>query len=99
MTKSVTLDGTEFAGAMKVRFADVDITSYTAGGESFTPNDAGMHRFQYVAANSTENGYVFVYDYTNETVKAYEASTDGSTLDEAAGTTDVGTVRLMCIGR
>jgi len=99
MTATVDVLDTEFAGAMKVRIVEVDVTSYTASGEPFTPSDAGMHRFQFVAAQSDENGYYFTYDYTNEVIKAYEASTDGSALDEAGGTTDVGVVRLMCLGR
>lgn len=99
MTKSVTINDTEFAGAMKVRIADVDITSYTADGEPFTPSDMGMHRFQFVSVFSTENGYYFTYNYSNEEIEAWEASTDGSALDEVSGTTDVGTVRVMAFGR
>lgn len=99
MTATIDVLDTEFAGAMKVRIVEVDITSYTSGGEAFTPNDAGMHRFQYVTAQSDENGYMFTYDYDNEAIQAYEASTDGSGLDEAAGATDVGVVRLFCVGR
>lgn len=99
MTKSVTINDTEFAGAMKVRIADVDITSYTNGGEGFTPSDMGMHRFQFVSVFSTENGYLFTYDYTNEQILAYEAGADGAALDEVADTTDVGTTRVMAFGR
>lgn len=99
MTATIDVLDTEFAGAMKVRIVEVDVTSYTADGEPFTPSDVGMHRFQYVTASTDENGYMFAYDYDNEVLEAYEASTDGSALDEVAGSTDVGVARLMCVGR
>lgn len=99
MTKSVTIDHTEFAGAMKVRIATVDITSYTNGGESFTPSDMGMHRFQFVCPIADEKGYLVTYDTAGEQLFAYEAGADGGEFDEAGGSTNVGEVEVMAFGR
>lgn len=102
MTATIDVLDTEFAGAMKVRIVEVDITSYTAGGEPFAPSDAGMHRFQFVTAEPDENGYVANYDYDGELIRVftadYDAAADGPLID-AGGGTDAGVVRLFCVGR
>lgn len=117
MTKTVDVQATEFAGAMKVRIVDVDITNYDDGasgnGESFTPSDAGMHRFQSVQAEvkygdgtaTTVQDCVAQYDWTNESIRLLQQS-DASGSDSDANLVEVpqnsnegAEVRLTCFGR
>lgn len=117
MTKSVTIQNTEFAGAMKVRVVDVDITNYDDGdagnGESFTPSDAGMHRFQFVSpevkygeggANTTVT-CVAQYDWSQESIRLLQQSDSGGTDSDAdfvevPGNGNEGVlVRVTCFGR
>lgn len=95
MTKSVDIQDTEFAGAMKVRIVDVDITNYDSDaggdGEGFTPSDAGMHRFQAVdlerkvgeGGATTVQKCVAQYDWSNESIRLYQQSDSGSTDADA----------------
>lgn len=93
MTRTVDLDETEYAGAMKVRFYDVDITSYEQGGESFTPADVGMARFQKVHADEAEATSVRAkYVPSMNSIYLYDGGT------EAAGGATA-TVRVMVVGR
>lgn len=100
----VDLEGTEFAGAMKVRFADVDISNYSAGGETFDPSDAGMHRYQFVQANvADDSGLTAHYDRANETIRLYqqtdtdEGGAGDQELTEAVGA--AATLSVMVMGR
>lgn len=95
MTKTVDIISTEFAGAMKVRIVDVDITNYDDGangnGESFTASDAGMHRFQAVSAEvkygeggaSTVQDCVAQYDWGQESLRLLQQSDSGGTDSDA----------------
>jgi hypothetical protein len=94
MTRDISVTDTEFPGAMKVRFVDVDITNYDDGsngnGEPFAPSDIGMHRFQTVNAEvkygegdaTTVVNCVAQYDYQNDSIRLLHQSNDGT------GTTD-----------
>ena len=101
---NVDIGGTEFAGAMKVRFADVEISTYSNGGEDFGPSDAGMHRYQFVDANVADgSGFFADYDYNAETIRLYQ-QTDSDSL--AAGVQEFteatgvdATVKVMVMGR
>ena len=101
MTKTVTIQDQYVQGNKKVVIADVDITSYTSGGEPLTPADLGLQGINYVSMKSTENGYDFSYDYTNQKIIAryydYDAAADGVAIAVPA-TTDVGTLRLKAEG-
>jgi hypothetical protein len=96
MTRDIDITDTEFPGAMKVRFADVDVTNYDSDsggdGEPLAPSDVGMHRFQVVnvqvkpgegSANTIKN-CVAQYDYQENAIRLYEQANDGtgSTDDE-----------------
>lgn len=117
MTKTVDIVSTEFAGAMKVRIVDVDITNYDDGaggnGESFTPSDAGMHRFQAVnpevkfgaGGATTVQKCVAEYDWSNESIRLLQQS-DASGADSDAELVEVPQnsnegveVRVTCFGR
>lgn len=117
MTKTVDIVSTEFAGAMKVRIVDVDITNYDDGasgnGESFTPSDAGMHRFQAVSPDvkhgaggaTTVQDCVAEYDWANESLRLLQQSDSGGTdstaeLVEVPSNSNEGVeVRVTCFGR
>jgi hypothetical protein len=93
MARKVNLDETEFAGGMKFRFLDVDVTSYDQGGEDLTPEDAGMVRYQKVDADAVGgNGYRVEYVEADDVLKVYDG---GSEL--AGGST--ATIRVMTVGR
>lgn len=117
MTKTVDIKDTEFAGAMKVRIVDVDITNYDDGaggsGESFTPSDAGMHRFQAVnpevmfgeGGATTVLNCVAEYDWANTSIRLLHQSNDGTgTSDDAlvevpSNSNEGAKVRVTCFGR
>lgn len=117
MTSTIDITDTEFAGAMKVRIADVDITNYdddaNGDGESFTPSDAGMHRFQAVIPEvkvgaggaSTVADAVAQYDWSNEAIRLFEQANDGTgtaddPLTEVPSNSNEGVeVNVICIGR
>lgn len=95
MTRDIDITDTEFPGAMKVRFADVDISNYdsdTGGdGEPLAPSDVGMHRFQVVnvqvkpgegSATNVQN-CVAQYDYQNNSIRLYQQSDSGGTDSDA----------------
>ena len=105
MARNVTIDQTEFAGAMKVRFITFDITSYSAGGESLDPTDAGMHRFQKVNADVSDGtGYVAQYNVDTGNVMLFGGTEDstgsgGSIELQEASSGSSATVSLMVLGR
>lgn len=113
MANSITRDGVEFAGAMEVRFFDVDITNYdsdgSGDGEAFSPSDAGMQRFQNVVCTVKPNAgsgattalnAVAQYDYANESIRLYHSGGADGEMAEASSNADEGAVvRVMAIGR
>jgi len=117
MTRDISVTSTEFLGAVKTRFVDVDITNYDddAGGdgESFTPSDVGMNRFQKVNAEviygsgdaTTVVNCVAQYDESTGAIRLLVQSdnsgSDANTeLVELAGNNNEGAlVRLACMGR
>lgn len=96
MTRDITIDDTEFMGAVKTRFLTVDITNYdddsNGDGESFTPTDAGMNRFQQVIAETdpgastganTQINAVAQYDSSAEALRLFQQSDSGGTDSDA----------------
>lgn len=92
MSRNIDITDTEFPGAMKVRFVDVDVTNYDDGvenptvpGELVEPSDVGMNRFQVVNAQvkpgegtaNTVQSCVAQYDYQNNSVRLYQQSDSG----------------------
>lgn len=66
--------------------------SYATNGDTgLTPSAMGLRRLDRVIINPM-GGYVLVPDLTNSKVLAYEASADGSALDEVTATTDISAV-------
>lgn len=117
MTKTVDINETEYLGAVVTRYVDVDITNYddAAGGtgESLTPADVNMRRFQSVIAEvmygeggaTTVQNCVAQYDYANESIRLLQQS-DSSGADATAELVEVPSngnegakVRLVCMGR
>lgn len=104
MSNNLDIDATEFAGAMKVRFATMDITSYETGGEPVFPNSVGMNRFQSVFVDVSDGtGATANYNDATDSVELYVQANDGTgtandALTElaAGGTAEVS---LVLIGR
>lgn len=113
MTKSTTINELEFAGAMAIRFIEVDITNYDDGnngnGESFGTTDAGLSRLQRVhcetdpgasSAANTEVNAVAQYDYSNNSIRLHYGGTDGNELSEVTSNNNEGAVvKVTAIGR
>ena len=93
MTRTISLVDRTIQGNKKITTADIDITSYTTDGESVTPTNLGLSRIDSLEIQSTENGYMFVHDRTNNKIKALTAA-----ATQAASTTDVGTMRVKAEG-
>lgn len=87
MTRTLTkLERTEYVGAVKVRKYEVDITSYTTGGEALTPGDVRLNRFiDYSITNPAADGVYAQYDEANEKLVVYAAG--GSELSAAGSAT------------
>lgn len=80
MSYTVDIEDTEFQGAVKARYAVVDIDSYSTGGESLSPNDVGLNRFQGVDCYVRDgSAYVAQYD---ETTNSLLLRGDGDGADE-----------------
>jgi len=79
---------------MRVRIASVDISSYTALGEALSAADLGLRSIESLIPISSENAYVFWYDYANAKLRGWDF-----TGAEITGTTDAGTVRVQAIGK
>lgn len=100
----ITIEGTEFPGAMKVRFVTVEITDYDTGGQTITPNTLGMDRFQSVRADVVDgSGYVAQYDRYSDALLLQGDSNDGTgTADDPlteAGSGATAEVSIMALGR
>lgn len=90
MSYSTTIEDTEFMGAVKARYAVIDIDSYTTGGEDVAPNDVGLNRFQAVEAYVRDgSGYVAEYDETTNSllIRTDGDGTGGNLPEVASGTT------------
>ena len=117
MTRSIDVTDTEFLGAVKTRIVEVDITNYdddgNNDGESLTPSDVGMNRFQKVNPEvmfgegdaTTVVNCVAQYDYSNESLRLLVQENDGtgSSNDElvelGSNNNEGAKVLLACMGR
>lgn len=100
MSYTVDIEDTEFQGAVKARYAVVDIDSYSTGGESLSPNDVGLNRFQGVDCYVRDgSGYVAQYDEeSNSLLLRGDGDGTGDTLPEAPSGTAV-SVRFVGKGK
>lgn len=75
MARTITkLERTEYAGDLKVRKYEVDITSYTTGGEDLTPGDFRLNRFITLVFNEVDGDVEYAnYDTTNQKMQVYDA--------------------------
>lgn len=93
MTVNIELAETEFAGAQKIRHVDVEVTSYEQGGETVTPADLGMNRFQKVHVDAVEPTSVRAkFARQEQAVYLFDGGTEA-----AGGTTEQ--LRVMAVGR
>lgn len=93
MTRAITFVDQYVQGNKLVTVADIDITSYTTDGESVTAANLGLSRIDHMSIQSTENGYIYVHDRTNDKIKVMTAA-----ATQASSTTDTGTVRVKAEG-
>ena len=98
MSYTVDIEDTEFQGAVKARYAVVDIDSYSTGGESLNPNDVGLNRFQGVDCYVRDGSpYVAQYD---ETTNSLLLRGDGDGADENLPEASSGTaVSVRFVGK
>lgn len=75
MTHTITLVKKGVAGDLRYGIYTVDITSYTASGESLLAGEFGMGSIVDFQVQSTENFYDAWYDYTNSLLNVYYPST------------------------
>jgi hypothetical protein len=100
MSYTVDIEDTEFQGAVKARYAVVDIDSYSTGGESLSPNDVGLNRFQGVDCYVRDGSpYLAQYDEVNNLliIRGEDGDTN-ETLPEASGGTAL-SVRFVGKGK
>jgi len=94
MSYTTTFEELEFAGAMAIRFLELDFTDYD-GTETFDENDAGMSRIQHVDFE-TIDGSGFRVDWNESTgeLQVFDGATEATT---AGGVSPV--VRAKVTGR
>lgn len=85
MTKTVTFKSKNLEGRKVARVADVDITSYTASGESLTAADMGLKKISYVRIldSNSDNGHIWRYDYDNSKIRAYKLNVGSGLVTES----------------
>ncbi|AGM11973.1 hypothetical protein DNAM5_114 [Haloarcula californiae tailed virus 1] len=100
MAKTVTIDDTEYMGAVTTRFVTVDVSSYS-GGEGFVPADVNMRRFQAVTVEVADGtGYSASYDEGAEAIRLYEsAGASGEMAEVTSVANSPVTLRVTCMGR
>lgn len=102
MTKTISsLVKTSAVGPIKLVTVDVNITSYTNGGEPLVPSDLNMKNFLAVMLSPNENyGYATRYNYTDGVIEVLYGNYDSSdgVLIQIPDTTDVGLVRVVAFG-
>lgn len=95
MSYTTTFEELEFAGAMAVRFLNINFSEYE-GTESFNENTAGLSRIQHVNFE-TIDGSGFRCDWNEDTgdLELYDGATEAAT----DGTVTDITVRAQAVGR
>ena len=87
------------SGSADMICATINITSYSLGGETITPNilSSSAVRFEYVSASSA-SGYVCQWNKSSNklVVTGHTTGGAGSPLAEVSALVPVGTVYLMC---
>tara|TARA_Y100000385_G_C13007929_1_gene600314 strand:+ start:347 stop:706 length:360 start_codon:yes stop_codon:yes gene_type:complete len=100
-------------GNLQYRIVEVTFdSSYATGGESFTADDIGLDKIEFVVignvedASGTDVAFFALYDYSNSKIKVYNGdasntSTDLSSTIEVANAGDLSnvTARIMVYGR
>ncbi len=93
---TVVNEQAHYFGDMKARIVDIDVTSYTTGGETVTPADWGFTRVDHISVISTEilDGLADWLPATNR-FRIKVVST-GAELGSAA---NGGTFRVLVVGK
>jgi len=83
-------------GQFQVRIRDVDITSYTSGGEPLTPAELGLSNIFFISIMAKEKNYYAWYDYANEKVIVINPWTFEDI--QIPNGTDCGVMRIFALG-
>lgn len=95
MSKTVSFEELEFAGAMAVRFLEVTIDQYE-GTETFDENDAGLSRIQHLNLETIDgSGYRAAWNEETGDLQLFDGATEAAT----DGTVTDVTLRAQAIGR
>lgn len=98
MARAITVVGevAHYLGDLKGRILDIDVTSYTTGGESVTPGELGMLRVDMLSVITTEI-IANEADWLPGTNRFRIKTT--VTGIELANAADGGTFRVLVIGK
>lgn len=93
-------------GDRKVTVTDVTFDgSYPTGGEPLSASALGLSSVAFVLPDGSADGFVFEYDYANETLKAffadYDAAADGALIElpDTSAAVDGVTVRVLAVAQ
>lgn len=88
-------------GPIRTTIADLNITSYTTGGDVLLPDTFGMKRIFGVNVIGCPRGYVPQYiTSTGKLTIAWDNGTaTAATLPEITSTTNVGVIRVQVLGQ
>lgn len=85
MSHTTTINDTEFMGAVKTRFLEVDIDNYEQGAETFGPTDAGMNRFQQVVVEVADDSMLSAhYDAANGVIRLVDGGAEAAAGETAS---------------
>lgn len=89
------------AGALRLTVADLNITSYTTGGDVLLPETFGLKRILGVSLLGAPRGYVIQFiTATNKLTVAWDNSVAAAAiLPEVTAATAVGIIRVAVYGQ
>jgi len=95
MGKTVEFEELEFAGAMAIRFLNINIGTYE-GTETLDENDAGLSRIQYIDFETIDgSGFRAAWNESNQELQLFDGATEAAT----DGTVSDVTIKAKVTGR
>ncbi len=87
-------------GNLKTAVVDIDITKAAAAGATWSASDIPMTEILFAHGESTENGYIFSFDYTSSLIMTWYFNYDDADgpMIATPDDTDVGTSRWIFYG-
>lgn len=93
MANTLTVVDRQVEGLNRIVYATMDITSYTADGETLSATIFGLTALKFVEVCSAENGYMFAANSAMNKLLGFTAA-----ATQIVATTDAGLVRLRAVG-